>query len=129
MSCCGKYLGNYLSCHSCTFYFLFLPRNIPALMQVKHFVAQRLFSYELHCSSLILRLWQLQAVRNFVSKLKFQNFSNRFVIQMTPNQSRDTHSLPGLLINSAGNEVATKATLLLKVTFAPSEIKRILKKD
>ena len=59
---------------SCTFYFLCQPRNIPTLMQVKHFVVQELFSCELQYSFLILHRLQLQAVRNFVSKLCFQNF-------------------------------------------------------
>ena len=41
---------------------------------------------------------QLQPVCNFMSKIRFQNFLNRFV---TANRSRGTHHP----INGAGNEV------------------------
>ena len=91
---------------SCTFCFLCQPRNNRTLMQVKHFAVQELFSCELQYSFLTLRQLQLQAIRNFVSKLSFQNFRTDSSFKFQPTESRNSHPVPGLLINSAGNEVA-----------------------
>ena len=97
-----------ISLMSSTFYFLCQPRNIPTLMQVNYFVVQELFYCELNFS--FLHRLQLQAIRNFVSKWSFQNFSNRFVITTNNNnqsESRNLQPAPGLLINSVGNEVGS----------------------
>ena len=48
----------------------------------------------------------------FRIEVEFQNFLNRFIIEITTNQSRETHTpVPGLFRNRAGNEVGGKENL------------------
>ena len=87
-------------------------------MQVKRFVVQELFSCELQYSFLTLRRLQLQAVRNFVSKSSFQNFRTDSSLKLQPIriEKLTPHPVPGLLINSAGNEAAFYVNIQIDVS-------------